>query len=426
MAHDVTSPGRVASAAMISSSRRLLALTAVLTAVFVLTAWRLGDLGPDELPRDLTLLALNTLPLLLLRRNPLVVLLVFSVAYPWWLFLDHEPHLLESLPAFAAMYAVGGWDRPFRVRVFGLLAPAWMMAAAAFWRAPESKIGYVAVMFVVVWALGAVIASRQSYAEQLEARTAALQEARRELADRAVADERARIARELHDVIAHAMSVITVRAGVGAHLLDSRPAEAAAALRVIESTGREALSEMRRMLAVLRDPDPRAPLPEPQPGLRDIARLIEQARESGLPVTLTTEGEPRPSSAGLELAGYRLVQEAVTNVVKHAPGACASVTIRYLAGWLEIEVRNAGGPFDGTVVPGQGLRGMAERVALYDGRLEITAGGDEFRVTARLPAASAEPDHLALPATPAEPDHQTLPAMPAEPDHQTLPAEAQP
>src|SRR6185503_17279341 len=104
-------------------------------------------------------------------------------------------------------------------------------------------------------------------------------------------------ARELHDVIAHAMSVITVRAGVGAHLLDSRPAEAAAALRVIEGTGREALSEMRRMLAVLRDPDPRAPLPEPQPGLRDVTRLIEQARESGVPVTLTTEGDPRPSSA---------------------------------------------------------------------------------------------------------------------------------
>jgi hypothetical protein len=137
---------------MIGSSRRLLALTAVLTAVFALTAW---PLGPDDLPRDLTLLALNTLPLLLLRRNPLVVLLAFSVAYPLWIFLDHEPHLLQSLPTIAAMYAVGAWNRPLRVRALGLVAPAWMMAAAAFWRAPESEVGYAAVMFVVVWTLGA-------------------------------------------------------------------------------------------------------------------------------------------------------------------------------------------------------------------------------------------------------------------------------
>ncbi len=108
-----------------------------------------------------------------------------------------------------------------------------------------------------------VVAARRAYTEQLEEKTAALEEARRELAERAVADERARIARELHDVIAHAMSVITVRAGVGAHLVDSRPAAAAEALEVIERTGREALSEMRRMLTVLRDPDHRAPKAEP-------------------------------------------------------------------------------------------------------------------------------------------------------------------
>jgi signal transduction histidine kinase len=381
---------------MIASSRRLLALTAVLTAVFVLAEWRLGDLSLDELPRDLPLLAVNTLPLLLLRRNPLVVLLVFSVAYPLWILFDHEPHDLQSLPTVAAMYAVGAWDRPLRIRALGLIAPAWMIAASAYWHAPTLEIGYVAVIFVVVWALGAALASRRSYAEQLEGRTAALEQARRELADRAVADERASIARELHDVIAHAMSVITIRAGVGAHLLDSRPDEAAAALRVIENTGREALSEMRRMLAVLRDPDPRGPLPEPQPGLRDVAHLIERARRSGVPVTLTTDGAARLSSAGLELAGYRVVQEALTNVVKHAPGAGASVTIRYLPDWLEIEVRNAGGPNDRKVVPGQGLRGMAERVALYDGRLEIVSGGDEFRVAARFPATPAEPDHQAL------------------------------
>lgn len=283
------------------------------------------------------------------------------------------------------MCAVGAWCRALWLRALGLLAPVWMLAAAAFWLAPETDVAYAAVIFIVVWALGVALASRRSYAERLEEKTEALERARRELADRAVADERARIARELHDVIAHAMSVITVRAGVGAHLLESRPAEVAAALRVIEDTGREALAEMRRMLAVLRDPDPRAPLPEPQPGLRDINGLVERTRESGVPVTLAMDGEATRCRPGWNWPDTGLVQEALTNVVKHAPGACASVTIRYLANGLEIEVRNGGGPFNPTVVRGQGLRGMAERVALYDGQLEVTTAGDEFRVVARFP-----------------------------------------
>jgi signal transduction histidine kinase len=262
-------------------------------------------------------------------------------------------------------------------------------SVVGWWDADLLEVGYVAVMFVVVWALGVVVAGRRSYAQQLEAKTAALEEARRELADRAVADERSRIARELHDVIAHAMSVITIRAGVGAHLIAARPAEAAEALGVIERTGREALSEMRRMLAVLRDPDSRGPRPEPQPGLADVPRLIAQVGEAGVPVSLTTEGPVRQLPAGLDLAAYRVVQEALTNVVKHAPGARASVVIRYRPEWMEIEVRNAGRRPAGAVTPGQGLRGMAERVALYDGRLEIAGDEDGFRVAARFPWQAA-------------------------------------
>lgn len=319
-----------------------------------------------------------------------MVLVVLSIAYPLWLGLHHEPHLLQSLPTVAVMYALGGWDRPLWIRALGLIAPAWMIAAGLLWGAPLAVMSYVGVIFIVVWGLGAVVANRRSYAERLEAKTVALEQAQRELADRAVADERARMARELHDVIAHAMSVITIRAGVGAHLLDSRPREAAAALEVIEETGREALEEMRRMLAVLRDPDPRAPLPEPQPLLRDIDRLIARTREHGVAVTFTVEGEPRRVSDGLELAGYRVVQEGLTNVVKHAPGARASVMIRHLPDWLEIEVHDIGGPSDPTIVPGQGLTGMAERVALYDGVMETVSIGDEFRIIARFPTALAQ------------------------------------
>jgi signal transduction histidine kinase len=370
---------------MIDSTRRVLAVSAVLTVVFVASALAVGGVGWA----DLGLLALNTVPLLALRRNPLLAVLVFGAAYPLWLIAGHDPHLFQSLPTLVALYAVGSWPRPLWLRAVGLVTPVWMVVAVltGFWPDVDlTEIGYIAVMFALAWALGAVVAARRSYAQQLEAKTVALEAARRELADRAVADERARIARELHDVIAHAMSVITIRAGVGAHLLETRPAEAAQALGVIERTGREALSEMRRMLAVLRDPDPRGPRPEPQPGLADLPRLVERAGAAGVVVTVTTEGTGRPLPAGLDLAAYRVVQEALTNVAKHAPGARASVTVRRRPDALEIEVRNAGRVM-GAVVPGQGLRGMAERVALYDGRFEAGGGEDGFLVSARFPVA---------------------------------------
>lgn len=377
---------------MIDSSRRVLAVTMLLTAVFVTSAISLGGLDRDHVPRDLALLALNTLPLLLLHRNPLLVVLVLSGAYPLWLETGHPSHLFQSLPTLVALYAVGTWSRPLWLRAIGLLSPVWMMAAvvSGWWSGVDLfEIGYVAVLFGLSWALGVVVATRRTYVEELERKTAALEAARRELAERAVADERARIARELHDVIAHAMSVITVRAGVGAHLVDSRPAEAAVALGVIERTGREALREMRRMLAVLRDPDPRAPRAEPQPGLADLPQLVDQVAEAGVPVTLTTEGEARGLPAGLDLAAYRVVQEALTNVAKHAPGARATVTIRRADDALEIEVRNRGRVAT-PIRPGQGMRGMAERVALYEGRFDAGPCTDGFRVTARFPMAAPE------------------------------------
>jgi signal transduction histidine kinase len=367
----------------------VLALTAVLTAVFVASVFVEGGLTPGETARDVALIALNTLPLLAVGWQPLAVVLVYCVAYPVWLSTGHDSNIVQSLPTLAALYAVGAWNRPLWVRALGLVGPVWLAAAAisGWWDADTIEVGYVALIFFVVWSLGAAISARRSYAVELEAKTAALEEARRELADRAVAEERRRIARELHDVIAHAMSVITVRAGVGAHLATTNPAQAGEALSVIERTGREALVEMRRMLAVLHDPDPRGPRPEPQPGLADVPRLIEQVGAAGVPVTLTTEGPVRPPLPGLDLAAYRVIQEALTNVVKHAPGARAAVTVRYRPDGLDVTVSNAGGPApDGAEPPpGQGLRGMAERVALYDGRLETGRVADGFRVAASFP-----------------------------------------
>lgn len=377
---------------MIDTAGRALAVTIVLTAVFVASVFEADRFVQTNVAIDVALLALNTLPLLALHRNPLAVVITFAVAYPLWLIAGHEASLFQSLPTLAALYATGSWSRSLWLRSVALLAPVWMVTAVAinWWEDTDIlEIGYVALMFALVWALGVVVAARRSYTQELEAKTEALEQARQELAERAVADERARIARELHDVIAHAMSVITIRAGVGAHLADERPAEAAEALAVIERTGREALSEMRRMLAVLRDPDPRAPRAEPQPGLSELPALVDQVREAGVSVSITTEGTGQPLPPGLDLAAYRVVQEALTNVVKHAPQSRATVTIRYLPDTLEAEVHNAA-PTTGPVTPGQGLRGMAERVALYGGEVDVGPSDGGFRVQARFPLEPGE------------------------------------
>lgn len=376
---------------MIDTARRSLAVTVVLTGVFIASVFEGGGFQTNE-PMGWVLLALNTLPLLALHRNPLLVVLAFGVAYPLWVDGGYPSNIFQSLPALAALYAAGSWERPLWLRAIGLLTPGWMFAAAALdlWPGTDLlEIGYVAVIFALAWALGVILSARRTYIQELEDKTKALEEARRELARRAVADERARIARELHDVIAHAMSVITVRAGVGAHLVDTRPTEAAEALQVIERTGRDALSEMRRMLDVLRDPGSDPQIAEPQPGLDGLPRLVEQVREAGVNVTVNVEGVARSLPPGLDLAAYRVVQEALTNVLKHAPRSRAEVMVRHLLDALEVEVFNPG-RVDGEVTPGQGMRGMEERVTLYGGHLDAEPRDDGFRVRAKFPLQSEE------------------------------------
>jgi signal transduction histidine kinase len=380
---------------MLCSSRSLLGLTMALTAVFAGTAWWSGDLDRSNLVVDIPLVMANTLPVLAIGRNPLAVVILFGATYPVWVdppllslgVPENDGHVMQSLPTLVALYAVGVWDRPLRLRLVALVPVAWMVGAAAsgWWDVELLLIGYVAIVFVVVWALGVIIAERRSYAEELASKAGQLEQAQQELADRAVADERARIARELHDVIAHAMSVITVQAGVGAHLAASQPDQAAGALAVIERTGREALSEMRRLLTVLREAEPGGPRPAPQPGLDDLPQLVAAVSAAGSRVTVETEGEPRTLSPGLDLTAYRTIQEALTNVIKHVPGASALVSIRWQPNEVTIEITDKGGGASGQVTLGHGLRGMAERVALYDGELDAGADGDGFRVSARFP-----------------------------------------
>ena len=241
------------------------------------------------------------------------------------------------------------------------------------------------VVFGVVWIVGFALGRKFEEADEAKERAARAEREREQQARAAVAEERARIARELHDVVGHSVSVMTVQASGVRRLLRPDQDREREALLVVERTGREALAEMRRMVGVLRRPE-EAPSLAPQPSLDHVSRLVEQAREAGLPVELRIEGEAIQLPAGIDLTAYRLVQEGLTNVVKHAEATQAEVLVDYGDGYVEVTVRDDGKGVGNGDGGGHGLVGMRERVSVYGG--EIDAGpqtGGGYRLRAKLP-----------------------------------------
>ena len=245
---------------------------------------------------------------------------------------------------------------------------------------------------LAVWILGDSMRYRRGYYAALEDRAARLEAERDAQAKIAAAAERARIARELHDVVAHHVSVMVVQADGAGYALHTDPDRAEAALQAIAGTGRQALTEMRRLLGVLRSAGEQATL-APVPGLGELRDLLDQARTAGLEVTYTLTGTPRELSEGAELAAYRVVQESLTNTRKHAGlAATAAVTLRYEPDGLTVEVTDNGLGVSGADTGGLGLAGMRERISLYGGT--VRAGplpGGGFGVTARLPCPMVTP-----------------------------------
>jgi signal transduction histidine kinase len=245
------------------------------------------------------------------------------------------------------------------------------------------------------WLVGWNLRRRRARWAELQARTERLERERQEEARRAVAEERLRIARELHDVIAHSMSVIAVQSAVGNHVIDAQPAEARQALAAIEATSRSALTEMRRLLGVLRQAgEPRGSL-TPAPGLADLASLVAQVQDAGLRVWINVEGHRGSVPPGVDLSAYRVIQEALTNVIKHAGSSSATVTIRYGDDSVAVEITNQGPAAPHLRVPrprigsGHGIIGMRERVAVFGG--EFAAGprpDGGFLVRACFPIAA--------------------------------------
>jgi signal transduction histidine kinase len=234
--------------------------------------------------------------------------------------------------------------------------------------------------------------SRERRAAELELRAVELERERDERERAAVVAERTRIARELHDVVGHSIGVMMAQTGAARFLVDHEPERAREALLAVEDAGRQALTEMRHMLEILRADDAAEAL-GPQPGLRDLDRLVASSRASGLEVTLRVDGEPGPLPVGLELAAYRIVQEALTNARKHGGETRASVVVRRTRGALEVTVESDGSsaaPANGSAADGHGVIGMRERVALYHGELDAGPLPDgRYAVRARLPLEDA-------------------------------------
>jgi signal transduction histidine kinase len=343
----------------------------------------------------LAFLLLESLPLIVRRRFPLAVLGVVagaSILHLGLLPAGQSP--TAGLGILIAVYTVGErLDR--RTSLTATAITAALLAVVFIGRAGLAEVALTLIqtelIFVVAWLLGDATRIRRLYAGTLEERAERLERERDERAERAVREERERIARELHDVVTHHVSVIVIQAGGALRVIDRRPDEARTALDAIAATGRLALTDMRRMLGILGEQADS----DPTPGLDRLDELLGHLRAAGLAVELIVEGDARPLDPGLGVSAYRIIQEALTNTLKHANGGRARVVVRYAADSLDITVEDERRPGTPRAVEppheGRGLIGMRERTAMLRGTLTAHPTPSGFLVAARLPIDGAVP-----------------------------------
>jgi signal transduction histidine kinase len=335
------------------------------------------------------LLAVHGLSLVIRRIRPLLALSL-NVASGLAVLALGWPTVVLGVALVITVYSIGA-ALPRRTSLIAFVVTACVVVLSELVVSSASdvstRVGNLLVL-AVAWFMGNTIRSRREYAANLERRNQELEAAREELAEKAVAEERVRIARELHDVIAHSMSLIAVQSGVGRRVIESDPAEAKRSLETIEDTSRTALSEVRRVLGLLRDQEEAGQL-EPAPTLARLDDLIDQVEGTGLKVDVQRSGDLSNLSPGLELTIFRVVQEALTNVIKHASATRGRVVISRADGAVRIDVVDDGrGETEHR--DGTGLRGMRERVEAFGGTVEaggLAEGG--FRVAVSIPAEGA-------------------------------------
>jgi signal transduction histidine kinase len=342
-------------------------------------------------PLGIGLVLMQTVPLVWRRRAPVLVLVATASGFFLSSMLGYF-HSFASLGFLMALYSVAAHrDRRTSIRA-GIASAVLILLVVLLGDEPMDLDDVLTGCLVAgaVWFIGDGIKFQRGQVLRLEDRASRLEREREEQSELAVAQERRVIARELHDVVAHNVSVMVAQAGAAQRIIDSEPHEARTALGAIEHAGRSALVEMRRLMGFLRTEIDRTVSHSPQPGLDNLEALVDRVRDAGISVTLRIEGARRPLPAGLDLSAYRLVQEGLTNVLKHAGPARADVTVRYGPSHLQLTVEDDG---RGTVAqgvpstpPGYGLLGMRERVALFGGELQVGASpGGGYRLTAILP-----------------------------------------
>ncbi len=372
-------------------SRTAVVLDVVIAAgltIWAVAAMVIADEGPGFVLAAFGM----TAPLLVRRTQPLVMAgTISAVMTAQALVADPPEQVWLLITVIVGSYSLGAFQRSVRLSLLGLLAFA-VAAGVGIARDTSDTLDNipptVLIFMVAPWGAGRALRQRDRVAKDLTAQVGVLEHERERLAQEAVVAERTRIARELHDVVAHSLSVIAIQADAAESALDKDPGRAREPLAAVKQTAREALTEMRHLLGLLRDHDGADLSLEPQPGLGLLNALVEQVRAAGLVVDLSVTGDVQPLPAGTDLSAYRLVQEALTNTLKHAGATRASVTVRHTRQGVELTVTDDGtgdaaAHPDGT---GHGLVGMQERVALYGGTLvagPAPAGG--YQVLASLP-----------------------------------------
>jgi signal transduction histidine kinase len=372
----------------------LIAITAIEIALEV--ALRYGAPNGPTTPRWFAVLAsaLIVLPLLLRRRFP------FAAPLAVWVLAAAVSFVDGRLVGFTTTASVAGLVAAF---LLGNLREARLCrvglvvviggAAIVIYNDPShspADLVFLPVSFVIGWLAGYALRVRATQAEEAEVRAARAERERAVATRIAVAEERARIARELHDVVAHAVSVMVLQVGAVRHRLPQSLTEDKEALTDVEKAGRAALAEMRRLLGAMHDGQDAER--GPQPGLDSLDALVERVGRAGLPVRLKVEGNEVPLPRAVDLSAYRIVQEGLTNSLKHAKASHADVTVRYGAEDLELEVRDDGAGAPSSDGLGHGLVGIQERVKIYGGEMSAGPGqGGGFVLNARLPLEGRRP-----------------------------------
>jgi signal transduction histidine kinase len=339
----------------------------------------------------LALLLVQVVPLLWRRSHASLVLLLVAGAFAARVLLGFNPGI-AGFGLLVAMYSVAAYEvgarRVFFLLVAGLGFVAGFVVFGVTGNPRSFAITVPSLFFAAAWLIGDYLRTRRAYVGELEERAARLERERYQDRRLAADEERTRIARELHDVVAHDVSVIAIQAGAARAVQATKPEAAAQALGLIETTARNTLIELNRLLGVLRGSNGATPDRSPQPGIGQLAGLVEGLRAAGLEVDARVDGDPRPLPPAVDLSAYRIVQEATTNVLKHARARRVDIRVHYSEAMLALDVRDDG-PGDGgdeSTSSGHGLIGMRERVVLFGG--EFRAGRDPaggFSVHARLP-----------------------------------------